>query len=97
MPINCTDCQGELDPAYFDTHCRDCDHDPARHIEANTLTNIDGHCNSLMNAENGLIDGTHWCACGEYQQPTLRCESCEARARNQASYDNLTPWQQWNR
>lgn len=74
MPINCADCHGELDPAYFDTHCREC----ARPFEEHT------------------DDDAHTCG-GEWRQKVLLCESCEARDRNQDSYDNLTPWQQWRR
>lgn len=81
MTIHCTDCQGELDPAYFDTRCKECDHTPEVHFYLFcTMTPV------------GFA-----CECCEWQQKVLRCETCEARARNQDSYDDLTPWQQWNR
>jgi hypothetical protein len=89
MTIHCADCHGELDPAYFDTRCRDCNHDPARHIEA-TLT-LDAVCTGVH------ADGFTGCECCEWQQKILRCEQCTHIATNQASYDNLTPWQQWKR
>lgn len=88
MTIYCTDCQGELDSAYFDTGCRECSHMPYSHYEADL--NDDGYCEGRPGESFG-------CDCGEWQQKVLRCEQCTHIAANQDSYDNLTPWQQWRR
>lgn len=89
MTIHCADCRGELDPAYFDTRCKECGHAPEQHREATDTQ--DGYCADWTSPELRL------CECCEWRQKVLRCEQCERIAANQDSYDNLTPWQQWNR
>lgn len=110
MPINCADCQGELDPAYFDTRCRECSHLPEEHFEADADIERDGYCERCEINHHIYVDralaalrlgvilvGGKPAQCGEWQQEALRCEQCERIAANQDSYDDLTPWQQWNR
>lgn len=96
MTIHCTDCHGELDPAYFDTRCRDCGHAHDAHVETDIDIARDGYCAGWRRYHETL-DSLRPCDCGEWRQKVLLCETCEARARSQDSYDNLTPWQQWSR
>lgn len=90
MPINCTDCHGELDPAYFDTRCRECS--GAQQHHAATTDRVDGYCRckGIQTTNLGHVIRAEWaCNCGEWRQKVLRCESCERIAANQESYEAL--------